>query len=463
MLKFLFVLSMVMLPLVGEGLATPALAAGSYCLTENDSVLLQLINGYREDNDLQPLTASPTLGAAALNHSKDMAAKDYSDHVGKDGSTIGSRIEAAGYDPNGTYENIYYGSPGADTPQAAFAWWKSSPGHNENMLRPGSLAIGIGSATSTTTDLTHWTTTFGPTVDVEAKPCGGEMPGNGEDYGTLTVTIKECPPDADPEAGDFTHCKDVEDPEGLLINMDTDTSVELSTAPGRLELTHNYVWDALPVGTYQIDPTLPGKTWILVNVGIAGAQTRQESFEVLKDEDVFVEVFVYDDSETGTTEDDEMDTDGDGLYDVDETDVYMTDPEDPDTDNDGSDDGLEIYSGTDPLDEDSQPGDSALEDSDNDGLYNTDETNIYGTDPDEADTDRDSVDDGQEIYDGTDPLDPNSVAGGSDPVDTDGDGLFDQDEDYIYGTDPENPDTDGDEIDDGQEVFDGTDPNVVDE
>jgi hypothetical protein len=42
--------------------------------------------------------------------------------------------------------------------------------------------------------------------------------------------------------------------------------------------------------------------------------------------------------------------------------------------------------------------------------------------------------------------------------DSDGDGLFDSDETNVYGTDPNNPDTDGDGIDDGQEVFDGTDP-----
>jgi hypothetical protein len=42
--------------------------------------------------------------------------------------------------------------------------------------------------------------------------------------------------------------------------------------------------------------------------------------------------------------------------------------------------------------------------------------------------------------------------------DRDGDGLFDSDETNVYGTDPDNPDTDGDGIDDGQEVFDGTDP-----
>jgi hypothetical protein len=37
-------------------------------------------------------------------------------------------------------------------------------------------------------------------------------------------------------------------------------------------------------------------------------------------------------------------------------------------------------------------------DSDNDGLYDDDETNVYGTRPDIADTDGDGVDDGEEIY-----------------------------------------------------------------
>ena len=46
-------------------------------------------------------------------------------------------------------------------------------------------------------------------------------------------------------------------------------------------------------------------------------------------------------------------------------------------------------------------------DRDEDGLYDDDETDVYGTDPDDPDTDGDGADDGQEVYDGTDPLDPN--------------------------------------------------------
>ena len=43
------------------------------------------------------------------------------------------------------------------------------------------------------------------------------------------------------------------------------------------------------------------------------------------------------------------DGDNDGLFDDDESEVYFTDPADPDTDNDGPDDGQEVYDGTDPL------------------------------------------------------------------------------------------------------------------
>ena len=53
-----------------------------------------------------------------------------------------------------------------------------------------------------------------------------------------------------------------------------------------------------------------------------------------------------------------------------------------------------------------------------------------------------------------------SFANAAQRPDRDGDGLYDDDETDVYGTDPDNPDTDGDGIDDGQEVFDGTDPRA---
>jgi len=62
-----------------------------------------------------------------------------------------------------------------------------------------------------------------------------------------------------------------------------------------------------------------------------------------------------------------VDSDGDGLYDEFETRLYHTDPNDPDTDHDSFSDGEEVDNGTDPLDP-LDPG--RAEDIDNDGNVN---------------------------------------------------------------------------------------------
>lgn len=66
-----------------------------------------------------------------------------------------------------------------------------------------------------------------------------------------------------------------------------------------------------------------------------------------------------------------------------------------------------------------------------------------------VDSDGDGLSDQEEAVLGTNPHDP----------DTDHDGLNDYEEVKIYHTDPKNPDTDGDGFLDGQEVKAGFDPN----
>lgn len=115
-----------------------------------------------------------------------------------------------------------------------------------------------------------------------------------------------------------------------------------------------------------------------------------------------------------------------------------------DRDGDGLPDWYEdLYDFLDP----DVPTDAAL-DFDEDGLTNLEEFEL-GTDPSNPDTDGDGLDDGDEVkVHMTDPLNP----------DTDGDGLSDGDEVNVYGTDPLNPDTDGDGFGDFQEVVHGSDP-----
>jgi hypothetical protein len=90
----------------------------------------------------------------------------------------------------------------------------------------------------------------------------------------------------------------------------------------------------------------------------------------------------------------------------------------------------------------------AAGDNDGDGLSNAQEL-AAGTDPDNPDTDNDGLNDGQEVNQfGTNPK----------QQDSDGDTLLDGEEVNEHGTSPTNPDTDGDGVTDGVEVNNGTNP-----
>ncbi|WP_238934608.1 gliding motility-associated C-terminal domain-containing protein [Aurantibacter crassamenti] len=168
------------------------------------------------------------------------------------------------------------------------------------------------------------------------------------------------------------------------------------------------------------------------------------------------------------------DTDGDGIDDGQEVNVDGTDPLDScdsiggtppneitcDTDGDRIQDDQELIDGTDPLDDCDSIGGTPLDttDCDQDGLTNAEEASL-GTDPFNSDSDGDGISDGEEFNDNTNPLDDCDSDGGT-PLpesDCDNDGLSTADEEAL-GTDPDNDDTDGDGIIDGQEVTDQTSP-----
>ncbi|WP_282054302.1 gliding motility-associated C-terminal domain-containing protein [Maribacter luteus] len=121
------------------------------------------------------------------------------------------------------------------------------------------------------------------------------------------------------------------------------------------------------------------------------------------------------------------DSDGDGLLDGEEV-TLGTDPNNVDTDGDTINDGQEVTDSTDPLDDCDSINGTPLgtSDCDDDGLSNEEENNL-GTDPDIADTDGDMILDGQEITDGTDPLNPCSSIGGTPPAGVSCDISFEND------------------------------------
>lgn len=180
----------------------------------------------------------------------------------------------------------------------------------------------------------------------------------------------------------------------------------------------------------------------------------------------------YDEAEVFGSDPLDADTDGDGLQDGAEVRVHGSSPSQVDSDNDGADDAQEAAAGTNPMRADTD-GDgladlqelsatvssALLADSDDDGILDADEINgtgplaAYGaTDPRDADTDGDGLEDGLELEIGTNPLEP----------DTDGDSLLDGDEYFDLNTDPARQDTDGDQLSDSRELMVGTDPRDAD-
>jgi len=176
------------------------------------------------------------------------------------------------------------------------------------------------------------------------------------------------------------------------------------------------------------------------------------------------------------------DSDGDELGDGEEIYTYRTNATNFDTDHDGLLDGLEIEYGRDPLDpDDDHDGvpDGKNYDYDNDTLNDYDEIYIYHTYIALRDSDNDGMPDPwevrymntqQNIYDPGLDLDRDNLTNieelvhrtNPDNNDTDGDLLLDGDEVKKYGTDPTDRDTDGDNMDDYFEVSNNLDPLIPD-
>ena len=144
------------------------------------------------------------------------------------------------------------------------------------------------------------------------------------------------------------------------------------------------------------------------------------------------------------------DTDGDGLSDSDEVLVHSTNPLKTDTDSDGMTDKAEVDNGLNPLLDDAQL------DLDGDGLNNRFEVN-NGLNPSDSsdatgDLDGDGLSNLREIL----------IGSNFNLSDSDGDGLSDSNEFFVYGTDLRKADTDSDGMTDKAEVDNGLNPLMDD-
>lgn len=177
--------ALILVPLLTLGSIAPATTAQrGYCASDAEMEMLHLINGYRQDHGLAPLTLTARLGTGAQVKASDMADRSYLEHTSPDGERFWELLNRVGY----TYdtrmaENI---AAGYGSAQSTFQQWVNSTTHRETMLNPAYTAIGIGSDHNPDSQYGwYWATEFGGVVGTPASACSG----GGDDQSTVEALV----------------------------------------------------------------------------------------------------------------------------------------------------------------------------------------------------------------------------------------------------------------------------------
>jgi hypothetical protein len=129
---------------------------------------VELLNAYRGELGLAPVTMNAELSAAAEYHSVDMATNNYFSHYALDGTDAGTNIQNFGYTGFPYAENI---AAGMATAQEVLIGWQNSPDHNATMTNPQYTEIGIGRHYNEASQYGwYWTATYGGGEGVQTAP-----------------------------------------------------------------------------------------------------------------------------------------------------------------------------------------------------------------------------------------------------------------------------------------------------
>ncbi|MFJ3210650.1 CAP domain-containing protein [Streptomyces flaveolus] len=124
----------------GSGSGSAA-GSGSGGASGAEAQVLALVNKERASAGCSPVTANDRLTRAADDYSDVMAASGVMSHTGPDGSTMTSRVEAAGYEWSTLGENIARGQSDAASVMES---WMNSTGHRANILNCSFKELGVG-------------------------------------------------------------------------------------------------------------------------------------------------------------------------------------------------------------------------------------------------------------------------------------------------------------------------------
>ena len=149
-------------------LAAPLLSGDLGDWREAGQAVLRLVNDARQRGGMcgkqrfaatRPLTWNDRLAAAALDHSSEMAQREYFDHVDRRGTGVAERARQQGYVWRTVGENIAAGQGSA---QQVVAGWLASPGHCANILSPDFREMGAAYALNPKAAMDiYWTQVFG--------------------------------------------------------------------------------------------------------------------------------------------------------------------------------------------------------------------------------------------------------------------------------------------------------------
>src|SRR3954470_6346311 len=151
-------------------------------LAQVSQATLCLLNDERAAAGLRPLQYSAALTVPSAAYSTKMVTQNFFAHESPDGSTLTSRLTAAGYiKPDGDWfvgENLAWGQGNLATARSIAIAWMNSEGHRHNILEPDFTEVGIGIVPGTPGDPSWgatYTTDFGnvthaaPTASVVAS------------------------------------------------------------------------------------------------------------------------------------------------------------------------------------------------------------------------------------------------------------------------------------------------------
>src|SRR5690606_16826067 len=117
--------------------------------------MLDAVNAERAKAGVGPLALCGSLNRAAQGYADRMRAENFFSHTAPDGSTVETRLRAAGYGSGRTWgENI---ARGQTSVASVMQGWMNSAGHKANILRANFTHLGVGRSSSGN----YWVQNFG--------------------------------------------------------------------------------------------------------------------------------------------------------------------------------------------------------------------------------------------------------------------------------------------------------------